>query len=397
MKKLIIFAVLITLLILSLDDNKREDQLTESSAKAVNPTDTHKEIHACKTDDSVSTRGKRNFNMGFSTWPFGPHKADKNATYNFIAANSDIYVEQIDDKLPWSAWINSTQLPKAFRQEIQEKISHKISNTELVLSVSLLNSGRNDLIEDYNGVVPKYESLDDEIIEEAYYKHLNFLISQFQPKYLIIAMEANELKIHDPKKWEQYKSLMENIRTKLRTNHPKLILSESITLHNWFKPDVKNKSEFIQDISQYIEQNLDFAAISYYPFFKGQHTKSDFQQAFDFLHQQVRKPIAFVETTHLAEDLNVKSLKLKIKSNPCEQQDYLETLLQNAHTQNYKFIIWWAHRDYDSLWESFPAAVKDLGKLWRDTGLLDESGGERPVFALWQKLLNNNHSLNNPQ
>jgi len=51
------------------------------------------------------------------------------------------------------------------------------------------------------------------------------------------------------------------------------------------------------------------------------------------------------------------------------------------------FVIWWAHRDYDELWEIFPDEVNDIGKLWLDTGLVDESGQEKLAFETWKRVL----------
>jgi len=278
-------------------------------------------------------------------------------------------------------------LPEEFINEINNRVSKKLSNHKLLLSVSLLNTDRSDLLEDYDGTIPNYSSLNDTNIENAYFKHLEYLISRFNPDYLVIAMEVNELKLKSETKWAEYKILMNNIRNRIKDTYQNLPLSESITLHNWFKPEVTNQTDFISEISNYVNQNLDFAAISYYPFFKGQHTKTEFQQAFDFLHSKVTIPISIVETAHLAEDLNIVSFNLNIKSDVCEQKDYLETLLLNAYNQNYKFIIWWSYRDYDKLWETFPAEYKDIGKLWRDTGLLDENGTERPSLTIWKEIL----------
>ncbi len=228
--------------------------------------------------------------------------------------------------------------------------------------------------------------MNDTHIENAYFRHLEYLISRFNPDYLIIAIEVNELLIHSKTKWAEYRLLINNIRARLKTAYPNLPLSESVTLHNWFKPEVANQTDFISEISNYVNQNMDFAAISFYPFLKKQHTKAEFQQAFDFLHSEVSIPIAFSETSHLAENLNVSNFNINIESNVCEQKYYLETLLLNAHNKNYEFIIWWAHRDYDKLWEIFPPEYKDLGKLWRDTGLLDENGTERPSFSVWKEI-----------
>ncbi|MCH2233168.1 MAG: hypothetical protein MK078_02860 [Crocinitomicaceae bacterium] len=130
---------------------------------------------------------------------------------------------------------------------------------------------------------------------------------------------------------------------------------------------------------------MDFAAVSFYPFFIGQHSHRDFQKEFDFLHSNVTVPIGFSETTHLANDLEIASFELYIKSSEKEQNDYLESLLINVDKNSYEFVIWWSHRDFDKLWETFPDDVKDVGKLWKDTGLLDENGNSRPAFETWKE------------
>lgn len=340
------------------------------------------------TDNTLEIVNSRNFAMGFSTWSYGPDESDKNETYQFIEQHADIYSEQIDDKIPWHALIHNKELPEEFTKDIEYRLSNKIPGHKLLLSVSLLNYDRSDLLEDYDGNIPSYTSLNDKVIEDAYVKHLNYLIDKFNPNYLVFAMEVNDLKINSQEKWEQYKLLASNIYGRLKTSYPDLKLSESITLHNYFNPEVNNQNEFISEISEYMNQHADFAAISFYPFFKGIHAKNEFQQAFDFLHSHVNIPIAFVETTHIAETLEISSIDLIIKSDVCEQKEYLETLLLNAYSKDYEFIIWWAFRDFDELWKTFPDEYKDLGKLWRDTGLLDENGNERPSYDIWKSIFN---------
>jgi hypothetical protein len=345
------------------------------------------DVETCTNDHSLDVIEQRNFSMGFSTWSFGTTWADRDATYQFIADNADVYSEQIDNKIPWSAWINNTALPAEFTNDLAYRISKKPANHKLLLSVSLLNIYRDDLLEDYDGTVPTYSHMYDQVIEDAYIKHLDFLIAQFNPNYLVFAMEVNELMINSPAKWEQYKVLAQNLRVRIKTLYPSLMVSESITLHNWFNPEVDNPEQHIAEIEEYINQNLDFAAISFYAYFKGLDSKADFQLAFDFLHSHTTKPIAFSETAFLAEMLEIGSYNLVIPSDVCLQKDYLEVLLLNAYTHNYEFIIWWTFRDFDQLWETFPDELKDLGKIWRDTGLLDEDGKERPSHFVWSDIL----------
>ncbi len=338
----------------------------------------------CKEGDEVESIDERQFEMGFSTWSFGPGSQDREKTYDFIFENGDIYSEQVDDRIPWTAWINDEPLPEEFVDDINFRVSQADQSKQMILSVSLLNTGRDDIIEDWNGESISYSTISDLEIEDAYFSHLCYLIDRFNPDYLVAVMEANDLLINgSQQKWIEYQLLMDKIRPRIRSKYPDLKISESITLHNFYNPEVDNPDDFIEELSAYMSKS-DFAAISFYPFFKGLHSKRDFQKAFDFLHEQVNLPIAFIETTHLPEDLSISSFDLNIKSDECEQKDYLEILLKNADDHNYDFIIWWAHKDFDKLWDTFPEEVKDIGKLWRDTGLIDEDGNERAAFSTWK-------------
>ena len=328
----------------------------------------------------------KNFAMGFSTWSYGPTINNKLDTYNFISSFADIYSEQVDDKIPWKSWINGLDLPGEFLDDIEDRRTIRPANKDLILSVSLLNTDRSDLSEDVDGTTPSYFSFNDDHIKDAYYKHLKFLVDTLDPQYLIMAMEVNDLRIKSESRWHEYLLLASDLRSRLKTAYPELKVSESVTLHNWYQPDISDPNAYIAEIANHVNQ-LDFAAISFYPFFKGQHTQAEFQSTFDFLHGQVTIPIAFVETAHLAEDLNVEAFNLSIDGTPCEQNAYLETLITNAQHENYEFIIWWTHRDYDALWDTFPPEVQDIGRLWRDTGLIDENGNSRAAFITWRNVL----------
>jgi len=339
--------------------------------------------NSCKEENYFSEFASRDFKMGFTTWTYGPKVQNVEDTYQFINEHADIYAEHIDNKIPWSAWIHDLPLPVEFSNEIEGRASKKIANKEFLLSVSLLNSNRSDLAEDFDGNVPNYLNLNDIEIEDAYFKHIQYLLDAFHPDYLVIAIEVNELKLRSPDKWEAYKLLIKNVNSRIKQNYPGLKISESISLHNLYQPDVGDPIAHINEMASYMN-NMDFVSISFYPFFKLLDSKDEFQEAFDFLNELINRPIAFVETAHLAENLFVTNFNLFVDATICEQNAYLETLLANAQKNNYMFVIWWAHRDYDALWEVFPNELKDIGKLWKDTGLLDEEGSQRLSFTTWK-------------
>lgn len=344
----------------------------------------------CDTDNFFSENESRNFKMGFTTWSYGPKEEDVATTYKFVETNADIYAEQIDNKIPWKAWINNTELPAAFTNEMQRKVTKRINDKQLLLSVSLLNLERNELAKDFDNTIPSYTGLDDSKIEDAYFKHIQYLVNLFNPEYLVIAIEVNELRLRTKNKWEGYKSLIKKVTSRIKEIYPTLKISESISLHNLYKPEGLNPEEYINEIVTHMN-TMDFVSISFYPFLKNLHSKTEIQEALDFLYSKTEKPIAFVETGHIAEDLSVENYDLFLKGDECGQNKYLELLLTNAQKKDYKFIIWWTHRDYDALWKTFPDDVMDLGKLWKDTGLLNESGKERMSFKTWTTVFNKNN------
>ncbi len=344
-------------------------------------------VEDCLNGDFFSAYASRDFKMGFSTWPYAKTIESVNNTYQFISNQGDIYSEHIDANIPWNAWINSTPLPAEFTDDIAGRVSRKIPDEKLTVSVSLLNTDRNELASDFDGTIPDYTALNDTEIEDAYFKHVEYITNQLHPDYLIIAIEVNELLLKSPDKWNGYKLLMANVKTRIKQAFPSLPISESITLHNLYEPVVSDPEAYINQVVAYANA-MDFVAISFYPFLKGLHTKADFQNVFDFLHQKINKPIAFAETSQLSEDLTVDAYSLFISGNQCEQNEYLEILSTNAQIHNYEYIIWWAHRDYDELWKILPVEVQDLGKLWISTGIVNEDGAQKKAYSTWKKILN---------
>ncbi len=336
-----------------------------------------------KSSDDSNRASSRNYLMGFTTWAYDLTSEAVNDTYQFLNNNGDIYCEHIDSRIPWNAWINSTALPAEFTNDIASRVAHRIPGKKLAVSVSLLNSPRNDLAYDFDNTTPSYTSFDDTTIENAYFEHLKYITNQLNPDYLVISIEANELLHNAPEKWTGYKQLMANIRPRIKAQYPSLKISESITLHNFYQPAVPNPNDYIAELTSYINDNLDYAAISFYPYFKALASAEEFQAAFDFLHSKVTIPIAFAETAHISEALTLTTPNFTIPGNEPEQKVYLETLCTNAQKHNYLYITWWCHRDYDNLWATFPPEVQYTGSLWLSTGIINENGAEKQAYASW--------------
>lgn len=321
--------------------------------------------------------------MGFSTWTYAQSAEARTNTYEFLGENGDIYSEQFDNHIPWFGLFDGRPLPEDAGRDINTRVENQIADNELVVSVSLFNPERNDLITAYNNQTPMYGSLADQQIEDAYFNYLTAVLKDFSNvKYLVIAMEVNEFYLKQPDKWEEYKTLMSNLKPRVYELYPDLLISESISLHSLVDSE---DAEYVNEIFSYVN-TMDFVAVSYYPFMHGVFSDMDIQADFDFLHENVTAPIAFVETTQIAEDLELQEFTLT--ADECTQKDYAQLLLSNAQEHDYHFVIWWAYKDYDELFETLPDEVKPLARLWRDTGLINGADQERPAFREWKAILN---------
>jgi hypothetical protein len=98
------------------------------------------------------------------------------------------------------------------------------------------------------------------------------------------------------------------------------------------------------------------------------------------------KPFAIAETSWIAEDLVVTNWGVNIPATPENQRAYLERLMAECVAGDALFVNWFVIIDYDELWRT-AFASGDLARLWRDTGLFDETLTPRPALTLWDQWL----------
>jgi hypothetical protein len=99
---------------------------------------------------------------------------------------------------------------------------------------------------------------------------------------------------------------------------------------------------------------------------------------------EFEKPYVFSESGEPAEPVVLKSLGFTIPASPEAQQIVLDKLLSFAQRREAEFLIWFLPRDYDGLWEKIRAEAPEFFGVWRDCGLLDGEGNERPAYRLWR-------------
>ncbi len=224
----------------------------------------------------------------------------------------------------------------------------------------------------------KGKTYSDPQVKQAYLTYCRRSIDYFKPDYLCIGIEVNEILSAGKDKWEAYADLHRHVYTELKKEHPNLPIFASYTLHNL----IKHKGAMLKACQDLMPFN-DFVAISFYPFFISESAETAFKwltESFD----SFEKPYAMVETNDTADRTEFPKSKIVLNGSPEKQAAYLRTLLALAERRQFRFVVLFIHQDYDALWNSIQSTAPEFFIAWRDCGLLDEAGRERPAYGVWR-------------
>jgi hypothetical protein len=213
-------------------------------------------------------------------------------------------------------------------------------------------------------------------------------VDYFQPDYLAVGIEVNELLHNSPQMWYPFVELHKYIYTDLKNLYPELPVFFTVSLHNLTNPGWKDTDKQQDEIRKLLDF-CDVLGISYYPFMAGQSEMPI--ETFEWIRGFTDKPMAITETGFPAEDIVLKTYGFTIPGSPEKQTTYFKTLLDVANTYDYLFVIAFLYRDYDALFAKMAPALDDLTKdiysVWKDCGMVDEKGEERPALHVWQHYL----------
>lgn len=323
--------------------------------------------------------GTRSFRMGFTGFVYDTTLPAVVASRKFCRENGDIIAHHIEG-VPWAACLAGEDLPAAVLQSWKDKKLATPPAGKVYLAIS---PGRGGLkVIDKGGKLPAKlwgKNYAHPLVIETYLTYCRKSIDFFKPDYLAIGIEVNEIHSAGSKKWSAYLSLHEEVYRTLKKEYPKLPIFASFTLHNLYK----ERGAMLAELKKFMPLN-DLVAVSYYPFFIGGPERLS---ALDWVIDQfegLRKPFAMVETNDAAQTLRFPKAGHVIAGTPALQLEYHEKLLRLAQERRFEFVISFVHQDYDALWEKIKANSPELFMAWRDCGLLDENGVERPAYGLWR-------------
>lgn len=333
----------------------------------------------------------RGYSMGFTPFPWDFSVTAIITTNRQITRYGDIVSHHIEQGVPWTEALQE----KPFHPKMMgdwEGRKNMAAGKKLFLSLTPLNEARNgmDLYRGESDDMPlprefEQKAFNDPIVKQAYLNYCLRAVEHFQPDYLAIGIEINELFHNAPDKWPAFLELYKETYASLKKRYPNLPVFATFSLHNLTNPGWKDREQQEKEIRELLPY-VDIAGISYYPFMAGQSERP--LETFDWLRQFTDKPIAITETGFPAEDIQLDTYNLTLSGNPQMQKTYIETLLQRANQDDYLFVIAFLFRDYDALWDKIKDSSPEAFKVWKDCGMLDENGQSRPAFDVWKQYLN---------
>ena len=349
--------------------------------------------------DTLSAQDEetRCYYMGFTPFPWDTTVDAIMDTAQFIVENGDIISQHLEQGVPWTEALDDNSFHPNMMKDWQGRKDIS-KNKKIFLSLTPLNEGRNAM-EMYRGKdedmpVPKPfkdKVFNDPIIKKAYHNYCHRAVKFFQPDYLAIGIEVNELFRNSPNLWSPFVELYKDTYTELKKDYPDLPIFFTVSLHNLTNPSWKDREKQQDEIKKLLEYT-DILGISYYPFMAGQSEKPT--KTLDWIRKFTDKPLAITETGFPAEDIVLKTYKMTISGSSEKQATYFKTLLKQGNQDGYLFVIAFLYRDYDALFKSIApqlekrALTLDIFSVWKDCGMVDENGVKRPSYDIWTSYFN---------
>jgi hypothetical protein len=327
----------------------------------------------------------RHFRMGFTGFPHDISIEAVIQAREFSRQNADIILHHIEG-VPWAELLANKPFSDELINEWKGMKEATPKGGKVYLAIS---PGRGDLKPGEKSLpFPKElvgKSYDDPVVMKAYLSYCRRMVEFFQPDYLGIGIEVNEIYQVGPDKWRAYAALHRHVYQELKKDHPDLPIFASFTLHGMLNETGRKREAMLTAFGEIMPFN-DLAAVSFYPFIRGGTT--DIDGCLRWLTEQFdrfKKPYAFVEVGEPAERLRIPSSGQIIDGTPQKQAAFYETLLAFARDHEVRFVISYLHRDYDALWEKIKGSSPEAFMVWRDCGLLDQDGKARPAYTVWKR------------
>jgi hypothetical protein len=342
---------------------------------------------AAQTDDEP-----RPFRLGFTPFPYEISWEAVTSLYERIGQNGDLIVHHFDNGVPWPEALSGEPFSDHLLDDWNLRLGLTPPGLPVLATVTPINFLRDGLAL-YHGeaedmpLPPPFDSysFDHPDVIAAFTAYVDAVIEAFQPDYMLFGIEVNLLMKVNPALWDSYMVLHREVYTTLKARHPDLPLMVSVTgidlVPGYTDANSADQARALADIAAY----TDVLALSIYPYMTRYMTTAIPTDLIDQIAALTDLPLAISETGYPAQAFRITNagLTLDFTGTPDMQAAWIGHVLDRAQAHDMRYVVNFVLQDYDTVWEML-GAREDLTIAWRDTGLYDESGAERPALLAWR-------------
>ena len=346
---------------------------------------------------SDSAAESRAYYLGFTPFPYAISTEAINFSYAEIAANADLVAHHLEEGVPWDELdmdLGLASFPVELREGWQQRKDKSPSGHQSLVSISPIALSRDAIAprpESVGGGLPGWlTSFTLERTKTAYLRYAVEAVEHFDPDYLVIGIEVNELRYKRPDLWADYLELHVDTYNGLKALYPGLSISVSLTgmnLIEGYRDDAATPADYTAQLTALAEvmPYSDLYCLSMHTFISALLADTVISESqLEEIFSLSSKPLAVCETSYPAETFSIGSTVWN--ANPAKQAQFFDNLFIKSEAHAAEFVVNFVIRDYDDLWVSL-GSPDDFNKLWRDTGFYDSAGSARPALNTWQAQL----------
>jgi hypothetical protein len=327
--------------------------------------------------------------MGFSPWLYDATNEAQDWTWSKLNAGGDIISNHLEEGVPWQAMYDGQDFSGSYLEELQYRKDRRAPGRKCLVQINPLNTARDGLAANrgekvgeplpapWNGY-----ALNSPQVKTAFLAYAHKMVEFLEPDFLLIGVEVNLLIRNNAALWSAYVELHSYVYSGLKATYPALPVAVSVFCVPYF-PEWSGDDDLTAQLAGLADLTpvVDFVAFSVHPFMSALLAETFPDDYFDRLFGLTSKPIAISESSYPAQVWSAPPLTWN--GSPEKQDAFLGKMLEASQKHRARFVIWFAVRDYDALWNTVLKQSQEA-LVWRDTGLYDEAGADRSAIVRWR-------------
>ena len=330
--------------------------------------------------------------FGLQPFPYDFTQAALDKVHELSASEGTLAIVHRDNGIPWAEALVNAPFPASVENEWTDLAGRIPPGRATYLALAPLAEDRVSLAPASQGSsIPaalRHARFDSEAVKTAYLTYARRAVQRFHPRFLNLGIEAGELAARSPEQWPAFAALYEHVRSRLKREHPDVLIGISFGLPSLMTGDVGQRAKGVVAAS-------DFLGLSFYPYMSAFYERfgaaplsappGQWREALAWAARYTDKPLAICETGYSTRNVNLPAFDLHLTGSPALQEQYVRDLGQIARQDHYLFVVWSIAVDYEALYAKLPPGDGRY-QLWQNIGLFDSQLRPRPAWEAWKRI-----------